>query len=83
MALTIEWARTQGYRRIDIGRTDPFINGGLQQLKRKLGLVPVVDPLAHMAAIRIGSPLIGAVFSEAPVLTDSGHGLTTYAGEAR
>jgi len=83
LALTIEWARAQGYRRIDFGRTDPFINGGLQQLKRRLGLVPVVDPLAHVAAVRIGSPQVGAVFSEAPVLIDSGHGLATYAGEAR
>jgi RimJ/RimL family protein N-acetyltransferase len=81
LALTLEWARAAGYRRVDAGRTGPFVNHGLQQFKRKWGLSPTPDPLAHVAAVWAGSRAARQAFSRNPVLTEDGVALRTYAGE--
>ncbi|MFL5401799.1 MAG: GNAT family N-acetyltransferase [Gemmatimonadales bacterium] len=80
LALPLEWARTQGYRRVDAGRTGPFINHGLQHFKRKWGLSPVPDPLAHVAAVRVTAPAARQAFVRQPVLVEQGSQLGTYAG---
>ena len=82
IALPLEWARTQNYRRIDLGRTGPFVNDGLQQYKRKWGFVPVPDPLTHVTAIWLGSDAARRAFKREPVLVEDGVGLRTYAGES-
>ena len=80
-ALTIEWARSQGYRCIDAGRTGPFIKDGLQQFKRRWGMAPVPDPLSHVAAVWVGRDLVHQAFAREPVLVESGSVLRVYAGE--
>jgi GNAT superfamily N-acetyltransferase len=82
LALTLEWARTQGYRRVDAGRTGPFLNDGLQQFKRKWGLLPTPDPLAHVAAVWVATSAVRKTFSREPVLVEDGRDLRAYAGEA-
>jgi hypothetical protein len=82
LALTFDWARGSGHRRIDAGRTGPFINDGLQQSKRKWGLAPAPDPLAHVAAVWVGSEAARQAFCRQPVLVEEGIGLRVYAGEA-
>lgn len=81
LALTIEWARAQGYRRLDAGRTGPFTNDGLQQFKRRWGFVPIPDPLSHLVAVRINAAAVRQAFARAPVLTEDWRGLRAYAGE--
>jgi hypothetical protein len=81
LALTIEWARAQGFRALDAGRTGPFCNDGLQQFKRKWGLTPVVDPLSLVAAVRVQSPAARQAFSREPVLVEEDANLRVYAGE--
>src|SRR5437764_1992510 len=39
-ALTLEWARAQGAREIDAGRSPAFARDGLAQYKRKWGMRP-------------------------------------------
>jgi len=80
-ALTVEWARAQGYRFFDAGRTGPFIQDGLQQFKRGWGLTPFPDPLSHVAAIWVGSDVVRQAFAREPVLTENGTDLRVYAGE--
>jgi hypothetical protein len=81
LSLTIDWARSNGFRAIDAGRTGPFVNDGLQQFKRKWGLVPVSDPLAHLAAVRVNSPSAAQAFAREPVLVEDGSSLRAYAGQ--
>ncbi len=81
IVLTVEWARAQGYRALDAGRTGPFLNDGLQQFKRRWGLAPVVDPLAHVAAVWLGSNAARQAFAREPVLVENGAALRVYAGE--
>ncbi|HEY8197260.1 MAG TPA: GNAT family N-acetyltransferase [Gemmatimonadales bacterium] len=81
LALPLEWARQQNYRRFDLGRTGPFVNDGLQQYKRKWGFVPVPDPLTHFTAVWLGSDGARGAFRHQPVLVEDGAGLRTYAGE--
>jgi hypothetical protein len=81
LALPIEWARANNFRRIDLGRTGSFVNDGLQQHKRKWGLCPVPDPLSLVVAIRVGSPGASQAFAREPVLAETAQGLETYAGE--
>jgi hypothetical protein len=82
LAATLEWARAQGYRRIDAGRTSPFLHDGVQRFKRKWGLLPTPDPLAHVVGIWAGSPLGQAVLSRSPVLIEAVDGLATHPGGA-
>jgi GNAT superfamily N-acetyltransferase len=82
LALTLDWARAAGYHRVDAGRTGPFINEGLQQFKRKWGLTPTPDPLAHVAAVWVASVAARQAFARQPVLVEDGAALRTYAGEA-
>jgi hypothetical protein len=81
-ALAIEWVRAQGYRRLDAGRTSPFLSDGVQQFKRKWGLRPAADPLAHLTAVRIGSETARAAFAREPVLVEAEGGLAEYRGES-
>jgi hypothetical protein len=81
LALTLDWARAAGYRRVDAGRTGPFINEGLQQFKRKWGLSPTPDPLAHVAAVWVATAIGGLAFARQPVLAEDGAALRIYAGE--
>jgi hypothetical protein len=81
LALTSEWSRAQGYRFLDAGRTGPFVHDALQQFKRKWGLTPVPDPLAHVAAVWAGSPPVREALARQPVLVESGDELRVYAGE--
>ncbi len=82
LMLTIEWARAQGYRRLDLGRTGAFVNDGIQHNKRKWGLLPVPDPLAHLAAVLVRSSQLRDAFSREPVLVEASQRLKVYAGEA-
>jgi Acetyltransferase (GNAT) domain len=81
LALPLEWARQQNYRRFDLGRTGPFLNDGLHQYKRNWGFVPVPDPLTHVMAVWLGSAAAREAFRRQPVLTEDGVGLRTYAGD--
>lgn len=82
LALPVEWARTQKYRRLDLGRTGPFVKDGLQQYKRNWGFVPVPDPLTHVMAVWLGSDAAREAFRREPVLVEYESGLRTYEGEA-
>jgi Acetyltransferase (GNAT) domain len=77
-ALAVEWARKHGYRHLDAGRTGPFTNDGLQEFKRRWGLVPVPDSLAHLVALRVNSDAIRQAFAQAPVLIEGDSGLQVY-----
>jgi GNAT acetyltransferase-like protein len=79
---TFEYARQQGCRRIDAGRTSPFVNEGVHQYKRKWGLRPDLEPLAHLVAMRVGPhPALQRAFAAQPLLIDAGTSLEEYAGE--
>jgi hypothetical protein len=76
-----EWAKEQGCRRIDSGRTSSFMNEGVHRNKHKWGLRPSLDPLAHLLAMRVGStPALRQAFAVQPVLAETGAGLVPYAG---
>ena len=81
LALPLEWARKQNYRRVDLGRTGPFVNDGLQHYKRNWGFLPVPDPLTHVVAVWLGSGAARQAFQREPVLVEDGDGLRTFAGE--
>ncbi|MEA2722256.1 MAG: hypothetical protein QOH59_27 [Gemmatimonadales bacterium] len=81
LALPLEWARKQNFRRFDLGRTGPFANDGLQQYKRSWGFVPVPDPLTHLTALWLGSDAARQAFRDQPALVEDGVGLRSYAGE--
>lgn len=79
-ALAFDWARQQGCEWADMGRTSPFFHDGVQQYKRKWGLDPVPDPLAHLMAVRVGSDGARLAFAREPVLIEREAGLWLYAG---
>jgi GNAT acetyltransferase-like protein len=79
-ALVIEWAKTEGCVRVDMGRTSPFLHDGVQQYKRKWGLDPCPDPLAHLTAVWVGSDGARLAFARKPVLIEREAGLWLYAG---
>jgi hypothetical protein len=76
-----EWARAQGCRRIDFGRTSSFVKEGVHRNKSKWGLIPAPEPLAHLLAMRIGSaPALRRAFAAQPVLMEGSAGLELYSG---
>ena len=79
-ALAMAWARTEGCVTVDMGRTSPFLHDGVQQYKRKWGLDPCPDPLAHLAAVWVGSDAARLAFAREPVLIEREAGLWLYAG---
>ena len=81
LALTFDWARSEGYRQVDAGRTSPFLKDGIQQTKRKWGLSPIPDPLSHVVAIRPRTEAARQAFAAEPVLIEDGSVLRVYAGE--
>lgn len=83
ISLAFEWARAQGCRVVDLGRTSPFLRDGIQQYKRKWGFEPVPDPMVHLVAVWIGSEAAREVFARQPVLVETGVGLEVYAGASR
>lgn len=77
-----EWAREQGCRRVDSGRTASFVKDGVYRNKEKWGLRPGRDSLAHLLAMRIGdAPALRRAFASQPVLIESDTGLEVYPGE--
>jgi hypothetical protein len=82
LALGLEWGRASGFLRVDVGRTGPFLNDGVQQYKRKWGLRPVSDPLAHLLAVRVNSEAARGIFAQRPVLIEDGSELGIYRGQA-
>jgi hypothetical protein len=82
LALGTEWARAQGCRRVDAGRTDPFLHDGVLQMKRKWGFAPASDPLARVVAVRAASPVARAAFRREPVLVEAAGGLAEFHGDA-
>jgi Acetyltransferase (GNAT) domain len=81
LALTIAWAKSQGLRHLDTGRSMPFVNDGVQRLKRSLGLLPAVDPLAHVVAMWVGSDSARRALAREPVLVEHRSGIQTFSGE--
>lgn len=81
LLLVFDWARAQGYTRLDLGRTSPFVRDGIQQYKRKWGLRPVHDPLTHVLALRAG-PRVRELLAREPVLVEDGAGIAVFAGAA-
>jgi hypothetical protein len=79
-ALAFDWAREQGCTRVDVGRTSPFLTDGIQQYKRKWGLSAVPDPLAHLAAVWVGSDAARLAFARQPALAEGDRELWLYAG---
>jgi hypothetical protein len=75
--LVFQWAREQGCTHVDAGRTSAFVNDGVQHFKRKWGLRPAVDPLAHLIAARV-RPGATAAFTRQPVLIETERGIETY-----
>ena len=80
--LAMEWAKAEGCVTVDMGRTSPFFHDGVQQYKRKWGLDPCPDPLAHLAAVWVGSDAARLAFAREPVLIEREAGLWLYAGAA-
>jgi hypothetical protein len=80
VALTLEWARSRGCRRVDLGRSGPFLKDELQESKRKWGLAPAPDPLAHVAAVWVASPSARRAFAKEPILVEHDSGLRGYTG---
>jgi hypothetical protein len=78
--LAMAWAKTEGCVTVDLGRTSPFLHDGVQQYKRKWGLDPRPDPLAHLAAVWVGSDAARLAFAREPVLIEREAGLWLYAG---
>jgi hypothetical protein len=79
-ALGFEWARREGCTRVDMGRTSPFVTDGVLRYKRKWGLTPVSDPLAHLTAVWVGSDAARLAFARQPVLAEGDQALWVYAG---
>lgn len=78
-ALTLGWARAEGCRTIDAGRTGPRLSDGVARFKWKWGLRPVRDPLAHLMAVRIGPvPGLGAALGAGPLVTETADGLANF-----
>lgn len=76
-ALAFDWARAEGYERIDLGRTTAFCRDGVVQVKRKWGFTPVRDPLTHLTALRLNpacAPLRLALAAE-PLIIETEDGL--------
>jgi Acetyltransferase (GNAT) domain len=78
---TFAWARTQGYRRIDGGRTTPFVQDGVPKNKAKWGYQAALDPLSHLLALRVGpSPHLREGFAAQPIVLEMGAGTEVYCG---
>lgn len=80
-ALGMDWARAQGYRFLDLGRTSGFLSDGIAIYKRKWGLEPVSDPLTHVFAVKIGHPGAAAAFAREPVWIETDDGLEIFDGD--
>jgi hypothetical protein len=81
LALAIGWAKGKGFRQLDAGRTGPFLNDGVQRLKRSWGLEPVVDPLARVIAVWVGSGAAQRALAREPVLVEQQFGIQPFCGE--
>lgn len=84
MVLSAKWARENGFQQCDMGRTSPFLSDGVQRFKRKWGLEPVRDPLAHLVALRIDPAAIELrrALAREPVLVEADTGLEVFGAPA-
>jgi hypothetical protein len=82
--LTFDWARQQGYRRLDVGTTRPFANDGVARYKAKLGLAPVRNPLAFTNALHLDRECatLAALLSEQPLFCVGNDGVEVFPREA-
>jgi hypothetical protein len=80
VALTLDWARERGCRRVDLGRTGPFLKDEQQDSKRKWGLAPALDPLVHVTAVWVASPSARRAFAQEPIMVEHLSGLRGYTG---
>jgi hypothetical protein len=81
LALSISWAKAQGFRRLDAGRAGPFLSDGVQRLKRSWGLQPEVDPLSHVVAVWAGSESARRALAWEPFLVERRSGIEPFFGE--
>ena len=81
LALPFEWAKAQHFRRVDAGRTSPFVTDGIHRYKRSWGLTPVRDPLAQIIAVYPRSALGCQAFKASPALVERGSRLEIFSGE--
>jgi len=79
--LTFDWARARGIRTVDMGRTSPHIDDPIAWYKRKWGLRPVPDPLAHRLAVWTDplAPVLHKAVARSPVLVEEPDGLAAFA----
>jgi hypothetical protein len=77
LAAAFRWARANGARSIDLGRTTPFLGDGVAWVKEKWGFHPVAEPLAHLVAVRArsGSAPALALLRQHPVRVETAAGL--------
>jgi hypothetical protein len=80
LAATLRWARESGFRRIDLGRTTPFLDDGVARVKEKWGFCPVAEPLAHLIAVRAHPRCAPALelLRRHPVRIETAAGLDTF-----
>jgi hypothetical protein len=82
--LTFDWARSHGFRQMNMGRTSSRLDDPIAWYKRKWGLRPVPEPLAHRLAVW-ADPNCAALWralARRPVLTEEPNGLVAFPGAA-
>jgi hypothetical protein len=64
------WARNQGYRTVDGGRTSSLIRDGVHVNKMKWGYRSIPDPMAHLLALRVAPACaaLAAALAQEPFL---------------
>lgn len=82
LVLSFRWAREHGFEHADLGRTSSFLSDGVHRFKRKWGLQPARDPLAHRVALWVhrASEGLRRILEREPVLIETAAGLETFAG---
>jgi hypothetical protein len=78
--LTFDWARQEGYRRLDVGTTRPFPNDGVARYKAKLGLAPAPNPLAFTNALHVDPECksLAALLRERPLFCVAKDGIELF-----
>jgi hypothetical protein len=81
-AFAIAWARENGARVLDIGRTSSFLHDGLGRYKAKWGFRAAPEPLSPLVAVRIapGCAPLRRAFEREPVRTVDACGLALFDG---
>lgn len=78
--LTFDWARQQGFRRLDVGTTRPFPNDGVARYKAKLGFAPAPNPLAFTNALHLDPECasLAALLSDEPLFCVTKNGIEVF-----